>query len=429
LTLAGFGATAFGVAPMAPDAALLPKRVVSEFVRPEPLQPQLDVLAEGSMRLYRSETTRASDTADSLLMRLNVADPAAAAFLRSDPTARHLLGGRTGKMVTVQTDERGALTELVARYAAERDDQVNTHFMRLTVRRDGTGWRTQLESAPMAVQPRIGSGTIRTSLFAATDEAGLPDRIASALAEVFATDLDFHRQLHKGDGFSVMYETWTADGQAITWSTGATARVLAAQFVHDGQTYSALWYPDAAGTGSYYSFDGVSKKRAFLTSPLEFSRVTSGFAMRMHPILNRWKEHKGVDYGAPAGTPIRTVGGGVVDFAGWQNGYGNVVEVRHSPQRTTLYAHLSRIDVRRGERVEQGQRLGAVGSTGWATGPHLHFELKLAGIQQDPSTLALAAEANVLPAPAKASLTALADRLRGPLTMPARNAPPGDAVE
>jgi murein DD-endopeptidase MepM/ murein hydrolase activator NlpD len=148
---------------------------------------------------------------------------------------------------------------------------------------------------------------------------------------------------------------------------------------------------------------------------MEFSRVTSGFAMRLHPILNSWKQHKGVDYGAPTGTPVRTVGEGVVDFAGWQNGYGNVVEIRHSAQRSTLYAHMSRIDVKRGARVEQGDRIGAVGSTGWATGPHLHFEVKVGGVQEDPMIMARASESLVLAPAQKALFAKLAGTLKGQL--------------
>jgi murein DD-endopeptidase MepM/ murein hydrolase activator NlpD len=148
---------------------------------------------------------------------------------------------------------------------------------------------------------------------------------------------------------------------------------------------------------------------------MEFSRVTSGFAMRMHPILNTWKQHKGVDYGAPTGTPIRAVGEGVIDFAGWQNGYGNVVEIRHSNLRSTLYAHMSRIDVTRGAHVEEGQRIGAVGSTGWATGPHLHFEFKVAGLQRDPLSIAKASEPITLAPDAKLEFARLAGSLRSQL--------------
>jgi murein DD-endopeptidase MepM/ murein hydrolase activator NlpD len=412
IALAGFGVTAFGISPMAPDASDLPKRLVTEIVTPEGIQSQLDALADHDLQLYRSDLTRSSDTADTLLKRLNVSDAAAAQFLRTDPTARKLLEGRGGKMVRVQTDENGALTELVARYAPASTEQLGTHFTRLSVRRTAGQFSVSVETAALASQVRMGSGTIRSSLFAATDDARVPDNVATQLADVFATDLDFHRQLRKGDTFSVVYEALTADGEPITWGPSTAGRVLAADFVNNGRTYSAVYYKDALGKGGYYGFDGQSKKRAFLASPMEFSRITSGFAMRMHPILNSWKQHKGVDYGAPAGTPIRAVGDGTVEFAGWQNGYGNVVEIRHNAQRSTLYAHMSRIDVKKGAHVEQGQHIGAVGMTGWATGPHLHFEVKVGGVQQDPMIMAKASETVELAPAAKAEFAALARSLK-----------------
>jgi murein DD-endopeptidase MepM/ murein hydrolase activator NlpD len=415
LALAGFGVTAFGIAPMAPDAADLPKRIVTESVTPDNVQSQLEALAEHELQLYRNDLTRSSDTADSLLKRLNVTDPAAAQFLRTDPTARKLLEGRGGKMVRVQTDENGKLTELIARYAPTNPDQLATHFTRLAVRPIAGKLLAMIETVPLAAQVRLGSGTVQTSLFAATDEARIPDNVATQLADVFSTDVDFHHQLRRGDTFSVVYEALTADGEPITWGPTSAGRVLAADFVNNGHTYSAVWFTDAHGKGAYFDFSGQSKKRAFLASPMEFSRVTSGFAMRMHPILNTWKQHKGVDYGAPTGTPIRAVGEGVIDFAGWQNGYGNVVEIRHSNLRSTLYAHMSRIDVTRGAHVEEGQRIGAVGSTGWATGPHLHFEFKVAGLQRDPLSIAKASEPITLAPDAKLEFARLAGSLRSQL--------------
>ena len=168
--------------------------------------------------------------------------------------------------------------------------------------------------------------------------------------------------------------------------------MLAARFINQGEEHNAVWFQEAGRKGSYFDLTGRSKVRAFLSSPLAFSRVTSGFAMRFHPIHRTWRAHLGVDFGAPTGTPVRTVGEGQVSFSGWQNGYGNVVHVLHSGNRTTVYAHLHRIDVRRGERVEQGQRIGTVGSTGWATGPHLHFEFKMGNQQVDPMKIARESE-------------------------------------
>jgi murein DD-endopeptidase MepM/ murein hydrolase activator NlpD len=395
IALAGCAATAFGVAPLLPDPALLPQRLVTEDVTPQGVASQLEALAEHDLELYRTDLTRASDTADTLLRRLNVDDSAAAAFLRTDTIGRKVLEGRSGKMIRVKTDASGELVELVARYAATDAQQVATRFNRLRIERVGGRFRAAIESAPLAAEVRMGSGTVSSSLFAATDEARIPDAIATQLAEVFATDIDFHRELRRGATFSVVYETLTADGEPITWNA-SVGRVLAAEFVNGGKTYSAIWFKDGDSKGTYYGLDGQSKKHQFLASPLEFSRVTSGFEMRVHPILNTWKQHKGVDYGAPSGTPVRTVGDGVVEFAGWQNGYGNIVEIRHNQDRSTVYAHLSHIDVKKGDRVEQGERIGAVGMTGWATGPHLHFEVKFDGVQQDPLMVAKASESVTL---------------------------------
>ena len=240
--------------------------------------------------------------------------------------------------------------------------------------------------------------------------------MAAQIAEIFATDIDFHRELRRGDTFSVVYETLTADGEPVPWNEGA-GRVLAAEFVNAGRAHHAVWYQADSGRGAYFGLDGQSKRRSFLSSPMEFSRVTSGFAMRMHPILNVQRHHLGVDYAAPIGTPVRSVGDGVVDFAGRQNGYGNVVEIKHGKERSTLYAHLSSIDVRQGQRVEQGQRVGAVGMTGWTTGPHLHFEFRVDGRHQDPLSVAKASGAVPLDTAARAQFAEIARGLQAKLVV------------
>lgn len=393
--LGGFTVTAFGIAPMMPDAADLPVRQLSQILQPAGLGEQIDALAEQPLSLRRSTISRGTDTAEALLQRLGVADAEAAAYIRQDPTARRLLQGRGGKVVQATTDGNGQLQELVARYPTERAEQRLTHFTRLTLTRADGRWQARTEAAELVAGVRMGSGTIRTSLFAATDEAGLPDVVALQVAEMFATDIDFHRELRKGDTFTVIYESLSADGETVPWNEGV-GRVLASEFVNAGKTHQAVWFVDGQGRGAYFSPDGVSRRRAFLSSPLAFSRVTSGFSMRFHPLLKSWRAHLGVDYGAPTGTAVRTVGDGVVHFAGRQNGYGNVVEIKHGNDRNTLYAHLSRIDVRRGQRVEQGDTIGAVGATGWATGPHLHFEFRVGGQHQDPLKVAKASEALAL---------------------------------
>jgi murein DD-endopeptidase MepM/ murein hydrolase activator NlpD len=406
--LAGFGVAAFAVAPLAPDAAALPQRLVSELVEPEAVEPQLEALAGHQLDLQRTELTRAADTPDALLKRLGVADAYAAAFLRSDPVARRLLDGRGGRIVQARARADGTLLELTGRSPAQRAEQIGTHFTRLVVTRDAQGQLLARESvAELGSQVRLASGTVRSSLFAASDEARIPDAIAVQMAEIFAADIDMHRELRRGDTFSVVYEALTADGEAIGWNQG-TGRVLAAEFVNAGKMHQAIWFRSPDGRGAYFDPAGQSKKRTFLASPMEFSRVSSGFAMRFHPILQTWRKHNGVDYAAPTGTPVRSVGDGTVEFAGWQNGYGNVIELRHGNERSTVYAHLSRIDVRKGQRVEQGQRIGAVGSTGWSTGPHLHFEFRVGGQHQDPLRIAKASETLMLAPTAKAEFAALA---------------------
>ena len=412
--LAGFGITAVAVAPMAPDAALLPQRLLTEAVEPGGMAAQLEALAGHEMTLTRSDITRAADTADGLLARLGVRDPSAVAFLRSDKTARLVFSGRGGKLVQANTDASGALEQLVARYPADREELAKTHFTRLTVSRIDGRWLAHLQTAPYAAQTRLASGTIHNTLFSATDEAGLPDIVAAQLAEMFSTEIDFHRELRRGDTFSIVYETLTADGEPVPWNGGA-GRVLAAEFVNAGRAHHAVWYQPPDGNGAYFGLDGSSKRRVFLSSPMEFSRVTSGFAMRMHPTLNEWRRHLGVDYGAPIGTPVRAVGEGIVDFAGWQNGYGNVVQIKHGKDQSTLYAHLSSMDVRKGQRIEQGQRIGAVGMTGWTTGPHLHFEFRVAGQHQDPLQVARASETVALDAASRTRFAELAHSLQAKL--------------
>ena len=388
LLLGGAGAS-FAVATLAPDASTLPQRTVVESVQPLPLEPQLDALATQAMRLYRTDLTRSTDTADTLLKRLGVADASAAAFLRSDRLVQQTLMGRAGRSVSAEVDERSALVSLSARWSPEDDG----NFKRLSITKSDQGYTSKLETAPLSVSTRMASGTILSSLFAATDDARIPDSIAVQMAEIFSGDIDFHRALRKGDRFSVVYETLEGDGEPLR-----AGRVLSTEFVNAGKTFQAMWFQESVDAGkpattdqakgSYYTLAGESLRRAFLASPMAFSRVTSGFAMRFHPILQTWRAHLGVDYGAATGTPVRTVGDGVVEFSGVQNGFGNVVIVKHNGSNTTVYAHLSKINVRAGQRVQQGENIGLVGATGWATGPHLHFEFRVNGVHKDPLTLA-----------------------------------------
>jgi len=411
--LGGFGITALAVAPLAaisafgPDPAGLPSVTLREPLPLPTLAPQLEALADQEIELSRGTVSRSNDTIDSLLARLGVNDAGASAFLKRDATVTKVLGGRAGRLLRAQANAAGRLAELSVRFPAEAHLRRHTHFQRLVVRRDGAGyWRAQLGEAAYESELRLAAGTIRSSLFSATDEAEVPEAVAVQLAEIFSLEIDFHRELRRGDRFVVAYQVLSADGEAVPWNEGA-GRVLAAEFVNAGRVHRALWF-DGAGEagaagassapGGYYAPNGGSRSRAFLASPLEFSRVTSGFAMRRDPINQGWRAHLGVDYAAPPGTPVRAVGDGTVESAGWMNGYGQTVTVAHGSGRMTLYAHLSRIDVRGGEPVRQGQPVGAVGATGWATGPHLHFEFRVHGTHQDPAAVARLADAQPLSA-------------------------------
>ena len=349
--------------------------------------------------LYRSEYTRNTDTAASLLQRLGIADPQAVSFLRNNPQASENILGRTGRLVTAQASNDHQLEKLIVRWVVEGN---NTDFQRLTLQRNAAGsFDVVIDSAPLEVRTRMAGGTIQSTLFAATDAAGIPDHIATQVADIFP-EINF-RRLFKGDRFTFVYETLEADGELLR-----SNRVLSAQFVNRGKTYEAMWFQEPGQRGSYYAMDGSSLRRAYLNAPLEFTRISSNFSNRFHPILKTWRKHLGTDYAAPTGTKVRTVGDGVVDFAGVQNGFGNVVFIKHRNQHVTVYAHLSKILVKKGQSVEQGQNIGAVGSTGWATGPHLHFEFRVNGAHQDPMVIARQSEAA---APVSAAARPAFDRL------------------
>jgi murein DD-endopeptidase MepM/ murein hydrolase activator NlpD len=302
-------------------------------------------------------------------------------------------------MLQAESSEDGAL--LALRYF------VNASSM-LEVSRGAEGLKARQRA--IAETPRLvyKTATIRSSLFAATDAAGIPDAIAMQIARVFATDIDFHSDLRKGDRFSVIYEMVYEAGELV-----APGRIVAAQFVNDGRTHNAVLFRDDEGVDGYYSLDGSNRAKAFLRSPVEFSRVSSGFGARFHPIFKNWRAHTGVDFAAPRGTRVLATADGHVVAAGPRGGYGNAVEIRHGNGITTLYAHLSGFatGVRAGARVQQGQPIGFVGATGYATGPHLHYEFKIAGIHQNPLRVALP-KAEPVPARLRAQFLTVASDAR-----------------
>jgi murein DD-endopeptidase MepM/ murein hydrolase activator NlpD len=224
-------------------------------------------------------------------------------------------------------------------------------------------------------------------LFGAGQDAGLSDVTIMKLADVFNYDIDFAQDLRSGDTFSLIFEEVWRDGERVR-----TGDILAASFTNRGKRFEIYRFVDADGRADYYSSDGRSRARAFIRTPLEFSRITSRFSLgRKHPVLGTMRAHRGVDYGAPTGTPIKATGAGTVEFIGTQNGYGKVVILKHGKEFTTLYGHMSRFakGVQRGSRVQQSQIIGYVGMTGLATGPHLHYEFRKGGAHRDPLSVDL----------------------------------------
>jgi len=347
----------------------------------EPVDIRLDeALLPAPAAYVREERMQRGDTFQSLLARLGINDADIRQLLRQRSTLQLL---RVGSVVTAEVragkdhagkEHEGELVWLG--FLSGRDTAIR-------VERVGPGLVASELRAAVVTRDVLKSGLIRTSLFAAADAAGIPDSIAIQLAEVFGSDIDFHRELRQGDRFSVLYEQHSVDGRPLR-----AGRVLAAEFTNQGRKYRALRHGD-----NFYAPDGKNMRKGMLRSPLELSRVSSGFGMRMHPLHNAWRAHQGVDYAAPAGTRVRAVGDGIVEFAGRQGGYGNLVIVRHASQVSTYYAHLKALGrgIRTGARVAQGDTVGLVGQTGWATGPHLHYEFRVAGTARNPLSVPLPA--------------------------------------
>ncbi|MEJ7136867.1 M23 family metallopeptidase [Amphibiibacter pelophylacis] len=432
----GFGATAFGVDEQELSRPVNEVRLVAEVVRPNDLAAQLEAQAAQGLTLLRSDIARPTDTPEQMLRRVDVVDPAAARFLRTDSVARALLSARGSKLVQARTGRDGQLDELVVRFE-DPDSRISVrtpkagdtlddpsavlpdtaYFHRLTVRRTDTGWQAQMDKLPLQAQLRLTSGDMAPHFLAGARAAQLPEVVIAQVADIFGRDIDPGERQRKDNAFSVVYETLTADGEPIPWGKGA-GRVLAAELRLDGKMHTAMWYQHGDAPGGYYNSRGQSQRKAFLDHPMDYTRVSSGFSMRLHPVLKTWRQHKGVDYAAAIGTPVRTIGDGTVEFAGEQTGYGKVIKVRHSQNRTTVYAHLSQIDVRVGEKVAQGELLGESGATGWVTGPHLHFEFQQDGVAVDPQ-IALAGQTDIvkLPAQAMADFSSRARQYRNQLAL------------
>lgn len=265
---------------------------------------------------------------------------------------------------------------------------------RATVRLDGAGPTVAIQQRDMDLREQVAHGVIRSSLYAAGDQAGMNAAMVGKLADLFKYDIDFVQDLRVGDTFTVIYDDIYRDG--VRYGEG---NIVAAEFVNQGKRYTAYRFKKADGAWGWFSEDGRPIQKSFLRIPVDFTRISSTFSSaRFHPILGRMRAHKGVDYAAPSGTPIHAAGDGVIKFRGWERGYGNFVVIQHSGTISTAYGHMSRFAKEKvGDHVRQGQVIGFVGMTGLATGPHLHYEFRVNGTQRNPQTVTLP-KPEVLPA-------------------------------
>lgn len=345
-----------------------------------------DALATPAASEWTTVTVRPGQTLSDIFDKegLGFSDAMAIANLGGDASQLKTL--RPGEKLSLRKTDDDALDEL----NYEIDD---THT--LQVRRTDSGFDAVTIEAEIDRRPTQLTGTITSSLFAAAQKAGLSNRLVMEMADIFGYDIDFALDLRDGDRFSVVYDQLYKDGKKLK-----DGDIVAAEFINRGHTYRAMRYVDADGNATYYTPDGNSLRKAFIRTPVSFTRISSGFTTgRLHPILNVIRAHKGVDYAAPIGTPVKATGDGIIKFVGVQHGYGNVVVIQHGPKYSTLYGHLSRFrkGLRVGAHVRQGQVVAYVGMTGLATGPHLHYEFRINGVHKNPVTVALP-RANPLPA-------------------------------
>jgi murein DD-endopeptidase MepM/ murein hydrolase activator NlpD len=382
------GAAALGMVQPAQTEPIPPEQSLVQNVLPFPLSADptpAEHSATAPNTPYVTETRiRSGDTIATILRLLDITDSSLSAYLAKEAKVRFASKLVPGRSVQAATDHNGQLQWVRYFHTPTSNSTGEPTVKLLQINAAADGFTAEELELPSEVHIEVAVGTIERSLFATTDAAGIPDNITMQMAEVLGSKIDFFRGIHRGDQFRVVYENRTFEGRPA-----GAGRVLAVEFMNKGKSSTAVWFSPDGKTGSYYNLEGESLRGAFLRNSLKFSRISSTFGMRKLPGLQAWSgHHAGVDYAAPTGTPIHATADGTVDFVGWQNGYGNVVILKHHSRITTLYAHQSRFaaGLKAGMKVSQGDLIGYVGSTGWSTGPHLHYEFRVADKPIDPLT-------------------------------------------
>ncbi len=359
--------------------------ILDETISPTAIEPgeeadEAEAADEVEVVTYATESARIGN-GDSLyyIFKRQKLDPSELMLLlKAKPHGRRLERLMPGQVLEFTLDETRSLVALDLKL-----DRTRT----LKFFRNGTGFNSELVEVPLERRIAHAAGQIEDSLFLAAQRAGLSNKVIMELVEIYGWDIDFALDIRRGDSFLVVFEELFKDGEKV-----ADGNILAAEFFNRKERYRAVRYVNPEGRASYYTPDGTSMRKAFLRTPVKFGRVSSRFNLRRrHPILHRIRAHRGVDYAAASGTPVRATGDGKIIFVGRKGGYGRTVILRHGSTYTTLYAHLRRYakGVRSGKRVQQGQVIGYVGRSGLATGPHLHYEFRVRGKHRNPLTVRL----------------------------------------
>lgn len=318
-------------------------------------------------------TADSGDTLSSIFAKAGLPTSVLHDVLSSSKEAKQLSRVQNGQQFEFKLSPEGDLQSLRCKLGALQSIEVS---------KTDKGFTSKYEQAKPETRSAYARGVIDSSLFLAAKRAGLSHGMTVALSDIFAYDIDFAQDLRDGDEFEVIYEEKVLDGKPI-----GTGNILAARFTNRGKTFTAVRYTSKQGTVSYFTADGRSMRKAFIRTPVDFARISSRFTNgRLHPILNKIRAHKGVDYAAPRGTPIKAAGDGRVELAGRKGGYGNTVIIQHGNRYQTLYAHMQGFakGIRAGSNVRQGQVIGYIGTTGLSTGPHLHYEFQINGTHVDP---------------------------------------------
>ena len=340
---------------------------------------QDDAPAPIEIEPWESVTIKSGDTLASIFAKKGISSATTHQIAKLNEQTRKLRYIKPGQEILLLLDDERKLRQM--KYIPDITRTL------LIQRVEDQSFTSQIINYQLDAYPVYREGVIATSLFEAAANADIPEDVIMDLVAIFGWDIDFSLDIRAGDRFGIVYEELYKDDVKIR-----NGRILSAEFINNGKTYKAAYYTDPTGESDYYAPDGKSMRKAFLRSPVEFSRISSRFSKnRWHPVLSKWRSHKGVDYAASSGTPVRASGDGKVIFAGTKGGYGRLIVIRHGGRYTTAYGHLRRYarGIRSGKKVRQGQIIGYVGSSGLATGPHLHYEFRVNGVHRNPLTVRL----------------------------------------